>query len=724
MVFAIDRESMRFVYANDGACELIGCDRHQLMTMSPHELLLTDAETLASQYDEVIEAGGITTESRSRTYDGRETIVELHRQAQLVDGRWMIVSVVNDIIKRKRAEFTRDRMSRMYASLGATNEAILRATTPDDLYEQVCEAALTGGGMLIACIMRVTADASRLTVTATAGVNGAVARDLTVPLDPSHPEGRGLVAQCFRECRQQICDDYMQDPRVAPWRNVGAKMGIRSAAAVPIVKAGETIGVMLLAADHPRAFDEEGVGLLNRMVDNVVFALENLEHEAQRKAGEKHIEFLATHDSLTHLPNRTLFNQSLSMAIESARRYRRSFALLFIDLDRFKTINDSLGHEAGDQLLIQIAERLSLAVRASDMVARIGGDEFVILVNDIQQPEDAAKLARTILSKILEPVELQGQEYRITTSIGIAIYPDDALDASSLLKHADMAMYRAKEEGKNTFEFYSAQLESRSLKRIKLENHLRQALEHDEFELAYQAKISLENEQIIGVEALLRWHSAELGEVTPTQFLPLAEEIGLIIPIGRWVLQTACEQNMAWQRQGIPPLRMAVNLSPMQFADHQLVSHLESVLERTGMPASLLELEITETAVMHDVGRALELLAQIKRLGVYISIDDFGTGYSSLTQLRDLPVDSLKIDRSFVRDLSSNITDQSIARAIITMGKNLSLNVIAEGVETAEQQSFLREQHCDDMQGYYFSRPGSHTAFADLVRSHRVRKAL
>ncbi|ROO24424.1 putative bifunctional diguanylate cyclase/phosphodiesterase, partial [Salinisphaera orenii] len=346
------------------------------------------------------------------------------------------------------------------------------------------------------------------------------------------------------------------------------------------------------------------------------------------------------------------------------------------------------------------------------------GDEFLVLVNELDAPADAAATARQILATLLQPIDLNDREFRITASIGIAMFPDDASDASELMKHADMAMYAAKEEGKNTFQFYAPAMQERSLRRIEMENQLRRALDHDELSLAYQAKISLASDQIIGAEALLRWQSPELGEVTPSRFLPLAEELGLILPIGRWVLETACAQNMAWQREGMNALRMAVNLSPAQFADPELVSHLRTVLADTGMPAHLLELEITETAVMRDVRSALARLTEIKALGVVIAIDDFGTGYSSLTQLRRLPVDTLKIDRSFVRDLSRNTDDQSIARAIITMGRNLSLNVIAEGVETEDQRDFLRSQACDDMQGYYFSPPVDQAAFADLVHAH------
>lgn len=719
MIFVTDCETLRFVYVNDIACELTGYDRGALLALPPHELLMIDREQLRREVDTATTSGGTTREIRTRTRSGNSSIAEERTRAVVVRGRWLIVSAVTDISQRKRAEWARDRLSRFYASLSGTNEAILRATTPADLFAQVCEAAVVSEDIHMTTILLWEASRGDLEVRAVAGVSIERIRALALSAQADVPGGGGLVGRCFRSGRAYTSDDHELDSRTEPWHEVARSTGVKSCAAVPIVKAGQIIGAMLIAAKRRRAFDRDSVVLLERMAGNVAFALENMEHEAQRREGEKHIEFMATHDALTQLPNRALLNQSLKIAIESARRHGRRFALLFLDLDRFKTINDSLGHDAGDELLQVIGERLRQCVRASDLVSRIGGDEFVLLLNEVDNNDDVGRFADKLLTRILEPLILNGHEHRMSTSIGVAFYPEDADDGDHLMKHADMAMYRAKELGKNNVQFYDAGIRTLSLQRIELEQNLRQALEHQNFDLAYQAKISLADERIIGVEALLRWHSPALGDLEPSQFLPLAEEIGLIIPIGRWVLETACAQNMAWQRQGLPAVRMAVNLSPAQLGDHQLVAHLESVLARTGMPAELLELEITETAVMEDIDEALALLARIKRLGVFISIDDFGIGYSSLAQLRHLPVDSLKIDRSFISALSSNTTDQSIAQAIITMGKSLSLNVIAEGVETAEQQAFLRAIACDDMQGFYFSRPDSKAGFADLLRSHQ-----
>ncbi|WP_353224506.1 EAL domain-containing protein [Salinisphaera sp. C84B14] len=711
MIFVVDRETMRFLYVNDIACELTGHPRETFMASTPDQMLGVDRGMLEAEYDRVIAVGRLTVEDRSRLGRGGSMIVERRRCALFVEGRWVIVSIVHDITDRKLAEQARDRLSRMYATLSATNEALLRADTPEELYQQVCEAAVANDDVVIAAVLRVDAEKQALCVVGAASSISADVRELIIPLDPHSRLGDGLVARCYHSARTQVADDYVHDGRLLPWRRFGRRMGLKSAAAVPVIKAGTTIGVMLFVATHKGAYGRDGVRLIERMVANVVFALENLEREAWRRESEKHIEFLATHDALTRLPNRTLFNQSLTMAIAAEHR----FAVLFIDLDRFKFINDSLGHEAGDQLLQTVASRLRACTSPTNMVARLGGDEFVVLIEQDERAGALEAVADTILDTILQPVCLNGHDYRVTASVGISIYPQDARDASSLLKQADMAMYCAKDEGKNNYQFYAAELEHRSLVRMRLENNLRCALEKDQFELAYQAKISLADSRIVGVEALLRWHCEELGTVMPGQFLPLAEELGLIVPIGRWVLETACEQNMAWQRAGLPPVPIAVNISAVQLSDQTLVSHVRAVLERTGMAPNLLELEITETAVMRDIARALALLAEMKKLGVMIAIDDFGTGYSSLTQLRELPVDTLKIDRSFVSELATNRTDQSIARAIITMGKNLSLNVIAEGVETAEQEAFLRAEACDSMQGFYFSRPTAATLFAELL---------
>lgn len=435
---------------------------------------------------------------------------------------------------------------------------------------------------------------------------------------------------------------------------------------------------------------------------------------SERKLSEQRVQYLATHDPLTSLPNRALFSELLNRAILSAQRYKRKFAVLFIDLDRFKVINDSLGHDAGDMLLKVTSKRLQHAVRTSDVVARLGGDEFVILLQEVDAEKDVEIVAKKILSTLFRPVVLLEQECRVSGSIGICMYPYHALDEQTLMKNADAAMYNAKETGKNQFRFYSPDIKSQSLERVALEASVRHAIERKQLFLHYQAKLDLKTKRIAGVEALLRWQHPELGVISPMQFIPLAEETGLIVPIGRWVLQSACAQNVAWQDAGFPPLCMAVNVSARQFSDEFLMQDIKAALKKSGMAPGLLELELTESMVIQNPERGIKILQSLKKLGIRIAIDDFGTGYSSLAQLKNFPIDTLKVDRSFIRDIPGNLDDITMAKAIIAMGKSLGLTVVAEGVETEAQQSFLSDNACDETQGFYFSKPVDALEFASL----------
>jgi diguanylate cyclase (GGDEF)-like protein/PAS domain S-box-containing protein len=466
---------------------------------------------------------------------------------------------------------------------------------------------------------------------------------------------------------------------------------------------GETIWVRITSAVRRGA---DGAPLYDVSV---------VEDITDRKRAEERVQYLATHDKLTGLPNRTLFGELLDHALERARRRDRHCALLFIDLDRFKIVNDSLGHEAGDLLLKEMARRLSGCMRSSDALARLGGDEFVVLLEELADASQAAEVAKKLLSSVLTPVEIMGHECRVTASIGVALYPQDARDSQTLMKHADMAMYVAKEEGKNNFQHYSRHSSPMSVERLVLETHLSHALERREFTVQYQPKVDMRTGAIKGAEALLRWWNPQLGAVSPTQFIPVAEDSGLIVPIGKWVLKTACEQNVAWQRRGLEPIVMSVNMSPRQFKDPALLDDIAGVLAETGMPAGWLEIEITESMIMHNVELAAAKAEAMRALGVRLAIDDFGTGYSSLSQLKRFPIDTLKVDRSFVRDIPNNAEDRAITEAIIALGKALGVTVVAEGVETAEQRDFLRDNACDEMQGFYFSRPCHPDAVAELL---------
>ncbi|MBI1964771.1 MAG: EAL domain-containing protein [Betaproteobacteria bacterium] len=539
--------------------------------------------------------------------------------------------------------------------------------------------------------------------------NPDLARFIEKSRELTYAVGAGLVGRVFQSGQPLWVTDISKESRLQ--KGIARDAGMHGTFLFPAVSEGKPIGVLSFHSKTVREPDErllQAVGVVGSQIGQYL----------QRKQAEDRIQYLATHDGLTSLPNRVMFSQLLNLAIQSARRYTRSFAVLFIDLDRFKIINDTLGHDAGDKLLQEIAARFTECLRESDVVARLGGDEFVVLLQEAGEAEQVATVARKLLSAAIKPVVLAGQECRVTASIGICRYPADAQDEQSLMKNADIAMYLAKEEGKNNFQFYSENIKVQSLERLTLETSLRRALERNEFFLHYQAKLDLKTRQVTGVEALLRWQHPDLGLVAPVQFIPIAEETGLIVPIGKWVLQTACAQNVAWQREGLPPLCMAVNLSARQFADENLLADITAALEQSGMRPELLELELTESMVMQNPQRAIETLTAIKRMGVRIAIDDFGVGYSSLAQIKRFPIDTLKVDRSFIRDLAENAEDRAITEAIIAMGKTLSLSVVAEGVETQEQQTFLLDHACDAMQGYYFSRPIAEDQFASFLRQH------
>jgi diguanylate cyclase (GGDEF)-like protein len=435
-----------------------------------------------------------------------------------------------------------------------------------------------------------------------------------------------------------------------------------------------------------------------------------------RRQAEERVHHLAHYDELTGLPNRSMFNQRLSHALAQARRHDKPLAILFIDLDRFKNINDTLGHEAGDGVLKEVAQRLLGCLREGDTVGRLGGDEFVVLIEELPEHMQVAAVARKILAAVVRPFLVGAQEFNITASIGISTYPEDSEDLPGLLKNADISMYRAKEQGKNNYQFYSALMNIHTVERLALESGLRRALERKEFLLHYQPKVDIASGRITGIEALVRWRQRATELIPPAQFIALAEETGLIVPIGAWVLETACARNQSWRKQGLPPLRMAVNLSARQFAHENLLPDVARALDETGLDPAALEFEITESMVMRDPEGAVKLLSRLKDMGVYLSIDDFGTGYSSLSYLKRFPLDSVKIDGSFIRDIPGNADDAAITRAIIAMAHSLRLKVIAEGVETEEQLSFLREHGCDEMQGYHFSKPLPEDAFLRLLQ--------
>lgn len=463
---------------------------------------------------------------------------------------------------------------------------------------------------------------------------------------------------------------------------------------------------------HSRATRKDGsqieieAAYLPLIIDGKIKGVHGIVRDVtQSKNYERRIEHFATHDVLTGLPNRYLLQDRLQHAIEQSRRARSRTGVLFLDLNRFKQVNDSLGHNVGDLLLKEIAARLKNIVRETDTVARIGGDEFVIVLDDLPSVEMMASVADAVLACVARPVHVVGHELSVSTSIGGSMFPKDGQDVDTLLKHADLAMYQAKERGSGSFRFYDPEMNIQILERLLTENALQCALEKNEFTIYYQPRVCILRKEIIGVEALVRWKHPEKGLIAPADFISITEEIGMIGSLGEWVLHTACAQNRAWQKAGFPFIKMSVNLSARQLESSGIEETVQSVLTDTGLAARYLELEITESALMRNVDATIETLLGIRNSGVSISIDDFGTGYSSLSQIKRLPVDTLKIDKSFIRDITTDRNDAAIVRATIAMARHMELNMVAEGVTTPEQVRFLAKNHCNEMQGYFFSRP-------------------
>jgi diguanylate cyclase (GGDEF)-like protein len=479
---------------------------------------------------------------------------------------------------------------------------------------------------------------------------------------------------------------------------------------------------VLIGRDESEIPIEDSVALIHDREGQVTGAVIVFRDVSAARAMALQMTHLAQHDFLTGLPNRML-NDRVSQAIALAPRHQKKVAVLFLDLDGFKYINDSLGHPTGDKLLQSIAKRLVNCVRRSDTVSRQGGDEFVVLLSEVERPEDPAIAARRLLQAVAEPHSIDQHDLHVTTSIGLSVYPNDGLDAETLIKNADTAMYQAKENGRQGYQFFKPAMNIRAVERQSIEESLRRALERQEFALHYQPKINLSTGEIAGAEALLRWTHPVRGPVSPAQFIPVAEDCGLIQPIGNWVLREACQQARVWLEAGLPLETMAVNISAVQLRDENFLDRIFAILRDTALDPKFLELELTESVLMKHAESTESILKTLRSRGVQIAVDDFGTGYSSLSYLRKFPIDALKIDQSFVRQITTAPDETTIVTAMISMGRSLKLRVVAEGVETQAEMAFLQAHQCDQAQGYYFSRPVPAQQFARLLRTGIVKAA-
>ncbi|NNM65241.1 MAG: EAL domain-containing protein [Burkholderiales bacterium] len=747
------------------------------------------------------------------------------------DGRGLVVrGVLLDITRRKTTEARLQRMSQLYAALSQCNQAIVRCSSEQELFPQICRDAVQFGGLKMAWIGMIDAEAGRVPPVASFGTGVDYLESIDIRLSADSPTGRGPTGICLRECRPYWCQDYQQDPATAPWHERGARYGWRSMAALPLLRKGQTVGAFVVYADVPDAFDEAAQKLLVEMAMDISFAMDRFvdererkqaiedlrvsdlrlrtiietepecvkvvgkdgalmemnsaglamlevdsiesarthhlidfitpgHHEAfrdlhrrvmngesgtlefeviglkgtrrwlethaapmrdaqgavvsllgitrditERKHAENRIQYLANFDALTGLPNRNLLADHVQYAIGLTRHGNENLCVMFVDLDRFKDINDTLGHSLGDAFLIETGKRLRSVLRETDTVSRLGGDEFVLVLSD-SGAQAAAHVAEKLLESISRPCRIGPYDLVVTASIGIAIFPNDGKDLETLSRSADTAMYRAKQEGRNGYRFFTAEMQNRATRHMRLTHAMHRALELDQFQLHYQPQIAIGSGNVIGVEALLRWHHPEFGDLSPAEFIPVAEYSGLILPLGEWVLRTAVRQMKSWIDRGHPPMTMAVNLSALQFRHRSLPDLVRDILAEAQLPPECLELELTESVAMHDPQGAIAIMDKLHERGIRMSIDDFGTGYSSLNYLKKFRVYKIKIDQSFIREISSHAEDRAIVSAIINMSKSLGLLTIAEGVEVSEQLAFLSEQGCNEAQGYYYSKP-------------------
>jgi diguanylate cyclase (GGDEF)-like protein/PAS domain S-box-containing protein len=657
-----------------------------------------------------IEAGEpYDTELRVVTPGGELRWVHAHGEPErnVFGSVALLRGTVLDISARKRQEQQLDGERRVLQALAA-GAPLERAL------EQLCRLVEEQYPSALCSVLLLDAEGQHLRHGAAPSLPQAFQRAADgIPVGP-HAGSCGTAAHFNR---QVIVSDIATDELWSQARGLALEHGLRACWSTPIPGTEQAVlGTFAVYFRTPRTPAPGEVALVARATDIARIAIE-------RSAAERRIQQLAHYDELTGLPNRLLFNQSLEDALHQTAHSAHPLALLFVDVDRFKNVNDTLGHDMGDRLLKEVGARLRRCLRGGDVLARFGGDEFVVLLPELPYEGYAAGVAARLLASLTDPLRLGDQECHVTASIGVATCPQDGRDAQTLQKHADTALHRAKDQGRNSFCHYSPQGDVHSRERLTLEAHLRRALARGELDLHYQPKQAIAGGAITGVEALLRWRHAELGMVAPVRFIPIAEETGLIVPIGEWVLHTACTHAAALHRDGIDHPRMAVNLSARQFADHSLVPLVARVLRSTGLRPECLELEITESLVMQNPEQAARLLIQLKEMGVHLAMDDFGTGYSSLAYLKRFPVDSIKIDRSFIQGLPGDEEDATITQAVIAMAHSLRLRTIAEGVETAEQLAFLEQLGCDEIQGYYFSKPLPFRELQQFLAAHPRRAA-
>jgi len=612
------------------------------------------------------------------------------------------------------------RMNRTLKMLSRCNEALVRAESEAGLLETICRQIVDSGGYRLAWVGFARHDEGKsVQPAAFAGIDGNYVAGLNLTWGDEECR-RGVGGLAIREDRSVIARHIATDAVFDPWREAATRLGFGSCLALPLRGKGEVLGTLSIYAAEADAFDAEEMSLLQELADDLAFGIVSLRQAAGREEAERALDYQANFDTITGLANRNLFGDRLRQAMVHAARADRQIAVLVLGLDRFKAINDSQGLDAGDALLLHVGRSLTVALREGDTVARLSGDEFAVTLSDLAGEEDVAAVALKLLAAVLEPMTLAGRNVYTSASMGISIYPKDGTEVDSLLQNAGAAMSSAKSMGGNLFRFYAAAMNERISALFAMESELRRALEQDELRVYFQPRVNLASGEMCGAEALVRWQHPERGLVPPAEFIPVAEDTGLILPLGEWMIKSVCRQQRAWLDAGLSPPPVAVNLSALQFRQENLTQLIRGELEVHHLEARYLEMEITESTLMDNVDESIAMLHELRATGIKLSLDDFGTGHSSLSRLRRLPIDHLKIDQSFVNNLTTDPDDAAVCLAIIGLAHNLRMTVIAEGVETEGQANYLRRHRCDEMQGYYFSRPLPTGDFEQLLVQPRI----
>jgi diguanylate cyclase (GGDEF)-like protein/PAS domain S-box-containing protein len=698
-IYLVDRSSMQFIHVNDAACKMQNSTRERLLATAPSVILGISRGELERTYDALIRNGIETkpVEMLRRRSDGSQIWVEVRRQAQHSGHGWTIVTMVRDVTERKVAENKIAYLNRVYAMLSGINTLIVREHKRDELLQEVCRIAVENGGFRLSWMAVVDPASEKIIPVGLAGTDEkllAAVRDILSALDGVPTP---MTAQAIKDKRVVISNDSQSDPKVA-FRVQHALLDVRSMAIFPLLVANEVVGVLSLYAGESQFFHEEEVKLLTELTNDVAFAIDHIEKKER-------LNYLAYYDVITGLANRTLFLERVAQFSRGPAGGSHKLALLLIDLQRFRNINDSLGRSVGDALLRQVAEWLTSHTGGTNLLARVGVDLFAVVLPEITAESDLARFLDKMVKGFLDhPFLLNGAVYRIGIRVGIALFPEDGSDADTLFQHAEAALKKAKAAG-DRYLFYTQKMTEAVSGKLTLENQLHQALDKDQFVLYYQPKVSLVSGLVTGVEALIRWNNPQLGLVRPAQFVPLLEETGLIHEVGRWALRRALDDYLRWRASGLTAVRIAVNVSALQLHDRNFVREIEQAIAIAPPAAAGLELEITESLIMEDIKRNIDCLRAIRAMGVTIAIDDFGTGFSSLSYLAKLPVHTLKIDRSFVADMTTEREGLVLVSAIIKLAHSLKLNVVAEGVETEQQSRLLRSMNCNEVQGYLCSKP-------------------